>query len=148
MLYITGIQSVRILKRLHRRFVRFVTPAVELAGIVYAKTIGKQLNRLKKEIHIFQDNFRKDGEHLKELSKDLTLQGAIGRLQHAGLHFVIRKKFVMSVLNIAAPIVLFFCCLLPLTIITNKIMVWCSATKANKLQPLRTSLFSKKQRKW
>ena len=67
MLYITGIQSVRILKRLRRRFVRFVTPAVELAGIIYAKTIGKQLNRLKKEIHLFQDNFRKDGEHLKEL---------------------------------------------------------------------------------
>ena len=104
MIYITGVQSVRILKRLRRRFVRFMTPAVELAGLIYAKTIGKQLIRLKKEIRLFWDNFRKDGEHLKELSKGLTLTGAIGRLQHVGLHFVIRKKFVMSVLNIAAPV--------------------------------------------
>ena len=104
MIYITGVQSVRILKRLRRRFVRFMTPAVELAGLIYAKTIGKQLLKLKKEIRLFWDNFRKDGEHLKELSKGLTLTGAIGRLQHVGLHFVIRKKFVMSVLNIAAPV--------------------------------------------
>lgn len=103
-LYITGIQSVRILKRLRRKFVRFCSPIVELSRLIYAKTIGKQLIRLKKEIHLFWENFRKDGERLKELSKGLTLQGAIGRLQHAGLHFVVRRQFVMSVLNVAAPV--------------------------------------------
>ena len=103
-LYITGIQSTRILKRLRRKLVRFFAPIVELGKLVYAKTIGKQLAKLRKEIEIFQENFRRDGEHLKELSKGLTLKGAIGRLQHAGLHFVIRKKFVLSVVNIAAPV--------------------------------------------
>lgn len=107
-LYITGIQSVRIVKRLRRRTVRFFAPVVELAKLVYAKTLGKQILRLKREFKTFQDNFRRDGEHLKELSKGLTLKGFFGGLQQAGLHFVIRRQFVASVLNVAAPVLATF----------------------------------------
>ena len=107
-LYVSGIQSVRIFKRVRRRSIRFFTPVFHLAVILYARTAGRQIEKLKERIRVFRENFHRDGEHLKELTDQLTVPGARGRIQQAGLHFVIRKKLVCSVLNIAAPVLATF----------------------------------------
>ena len=49
-LYIVGIQTVRLLKRVARRLSRFFKPVTNLCKSLYASTIGKQISKLKKEI--------------------------------------------------------------------------------------------------
>ena len=102
-LYVTGIQSLRILKRVRRRGARFFKPVVNLCGIVYAKTVGKQIKKLKMDLQFFRETCRRESAYFEELKALEASRGGKARLKRAGFHVAVHKNLVCSVLNIAAP---------------------------------------------
>lgn len=103
-LYIVGIQSVRILKRLRRRTHRFFLPATNLIKRVYAKTLGRQFARLRKELHSIREGFTIAGKRLRDAKQQSVGQALKESVKVTGKSFVRHKKFVCGILNIAAPL--------------------------------------------
>ena len=103
-LYIVGIQSIRILKRLRRRIHRFFLPATNLIKQIYAKTLGRQLARLLKELHSIREGFTIAGKRLREAKRQSMGQALKESVKVTGKSLVRHKKFVCGILNIAAPL--------------------------------------------
>lgn len=103
-LYIVGIQSIRILKRLHRRVYRFFLPAITLIKQVYRKTLGRHVARLRKELHSIHEGFSIAGRRVREAKQHGIGQALKESVKVTGKSFVRHKKFVCGILNIAAPL--------------------------------------------
>jgi hypothetical protein len=69
-LYIVGIQTVRILKRIKRRLSRFLRPVTDLLKHFYAITIGRQIRNLKKEIQSIREGLEIAGTRIAEARKN------------------------------------------------------------------------------
>lgn len=63
-LYIAGIQTIRILKRVGRRTARFLRPVTNLFKRLYNLTVGRQIANLKREIRSVQEGFSINGKAL------------------------------------------------------------------------------------
>ena len=103
-LYIVGIQSIRILKRLHRRLYRFFLPAAMVIQRVYARTLGRQVARFQKELHSIREGFSIAGKRLREAKQEGIGQAVLESVKVAGKSLVRHKKFVCGILNLAAPL--------------------------------------------
>lgn len=103
-LYIVGIQSVRIIKRVRRRLHRFLKPAVDLLKQFYAVTIGKQLKNLRKEIDSIREGISIAGKKIAEARKQGFWRTFATYLWVAGKSLVRHKAFLCSILNILAPV--------------------------------------------
>lgn len=103
-LYIVGIQSVRIIKRLRRRTHRFFLPATTLIKHIYQKTFGRQFARLRKELHSIREGFSIAAKRLHQAKQQGIGQALAEAAKVAGKSFVRHKKFVCGLLNVAAPL--------------------------------------------
>lgn len=102
-LYIVGIQSIRLLKRVKRSFSRFFRPVALLCKSLYASSVGKQIIKLKKEIKSIKEGVFIARKRIAEAKKQGYWNGFKEYIHVAGKSFVRHKGFVLSVLNIVVP---------------------------------------------
>ena len=104
-LYVVGIQSVRILKRVRRRLFRFFRPFSRLCSHVYFLVVGSRLLWLKQELRSIRVGFAVAGKRLS----DAKTKGASAVVREcfriAGISFRLHKSLLFSVLNVALPVV-------------------------------------------
>lgn len=104
-LYIAGIQSTRILKRLGRRSRRFFRPLVNLLRSLYRASIGKQLEKIRREFSNARFGLSTAQERIAAAKK----HGFFSVLREcaviAGKSFRIHKRVVAAVLNFSVPAV-------------------------------------------
>ncbi len=103
-LYIVGIQTVRILKRVGRRLSRFFRPFTNLCRSIYAATVGKRIFRLKEEFQSIREGFSIARDRIAQARK--LGYGRVFKeyLTVTGKSFVRHRGFVFSILNIVVPI--------------------------------------------
>lgn len=102
-LYIVGIQSVRILKRLRRRIRKLLHPVTDLFVRLYEVSLGKQVAHLKREIRSIQEGFCIARQRIKEARKHGFLRATREYAWVAAKSFVRHRGFFFALLNIAAP---------------------------------------------
>ncbi len=102
-LYIVGIQSVRIIKRVRRRLLRFLKPAIDLFERLYAVTVGRQIKNLQKEIDSIHEGISIAGERIAEARKQGLWRTFATYLWVAGKSLVRHKAFLCSILNVLVP---------------------------------------------
>lgn len=102
-LYIVGIQSVRIIKRVRRRLHRFLKPASDLFKRLYAVTVGRQITNLQKEVDSIHEGISIAGRKIAEARKQGFWRTFATYLWVAGKSLVRHKAFLCSILNILAP---------------------------------------------
>ncbi len=103
-LYIVGIQSVRLLKRLKRHTVRFLKPLTSFCKSLFYSVVGKRIQGLKQEINYISEGFSIARERIAE-AKKLGLSRVFKEyVKVTSRSFVRHKGFVFSVLNVIAPI--------------------------------------------
>ena len=103
-LYITGIQSVRILKRVRRRLSRFFRPFTNLVKSLYAAFIGKRIAELKEEFSSIREGFSIARKRIEEAKKVGLSHVFHEYIIVTAKSFIRHKGFVCSILNIAAPV--------------------------------------------
>ena len=104
-LYIVGIQSIRILRRLRRNLIAFLRPFTNVCKRLYFLLMGKRLLWMKNEIRSIQRGFQIAEERIRE-AKRHGVRAFLKECCHVtGLSFRIHKSFVFSVLNVAVPTV-------------------------------------------
>lgn len=107
-LYVVGIQTVRILKRVCRRGSRFFRPAANLCRRLYAASIGAQISKLKLEIHSIKHGFSVAKKRIAK-AKSVGFQHAVKELfTVAGKSLSLHKNFLFSILNVAVPLISIF----------------------------------------
>lgn len=111
-LYIVGIQSVRILKRVRRRLSRFFRPFSKLCLRLYSLVIGKRLLWLKKELGSIRNGFSVAARRLSEAKKRGVFAVCAECFRVAGISLRLHKSFLSSVLNVAVPVISVFVLLL------------------------------------
>jgi murein DD-endopeptidase MepM/ murein hydrolase activator NlpD len=102
-LYIVGIQTIRLLNRVKRKFSRFFRPVTVLCKSLYAASVGKQMIRLKKEIKSIQEGFSIARTRVTEAKKQGYWHGFKEYVNVTGKSLVRHRSFVLSVLNIIVP---------------------------------------------
>jgi len=102
-LYIVGIQTVRLLKRVARRLSRFFKPVTNLCESLYASTIGKQISKLKKEIKSIHEGFSIARTRIAEAKKQGYWRGFKEYVNVTGKSLVRHRGFALSILNIIVP---------------------------------------------
>lgn len=102
-LYVTGIQSVRILKRIRRRLARFFRPAAEFVQRLYDVSLGRQFRRVRREFQSVREGFGIARRRIAEAKKQGYLRVLRAYLQVAGKSLVRHRGIVCAVLNVAAP---------------------------------------------
>lgn len=103
-LYITGIQSVRILKRVHRRLVRFSRPAVDFIRRVYDFFIGRQIRRAERELQSISEGFDIARHRIAQAKKQGYLRVLREYARVTGESLIRHKRAVCTVLNVVAPV--------------------------------------------
>nr|WP_319487985.1 peptidoglycan DD-metalloendopeptidase family protein [uncultured Caproiciproducens sp.] len=103
-LYIVGIQTVRIFKRVGRRLSRFFRPFTNLCKSLYAASVGKRISSLKEEIQSIREGFSIARIRIAEAKKLGYGRVLKEYITVTGKSFVRHKGFVFSILNIAVPI--------------------------------------------
>jgi murein DD-endopeptidase MepM/ murein hydrolase activator NlpD len=103
-LYIVGIQTVRIFKRVRRRLSRFLRPATNLLKYLYAVSVGRQISGLKKEIKSINEGLSIAGERIAEAKKQGYWRTFITYVWVAGKSFIRHREFLCSILNVLAPV--------------------------------------------
>lgn len=103
-LYIVGVQTVRILKRVGRRLSRFFRPFTNLCKSLYAASIGKRISSLKEEFQFIREGFSIARTRISEAKKLGYGRVLKEYITVTGKSFVRHKGFVFSILNIVAPI--------------------------------------------
>lgn len=103
--YVAGIQSVRILKRSKRRLARFFQPAAEWGSRLFGTFIEKRVQLLRKEIGRLSHGFSIAAERI-HLARNKGKANCLAEcFKVTGKSVVRHKKLLMSIANIAAPIV-------------------------------------------
>ncbi len=103
-LYIVGVQTVRILKRVGRRLSRFFRPFTNLCKSLYAASIGRRIANLKEEFQFIREGFSIARARISEAKKLGYGRVLKEYVTVTGKSFVRHKGFVFSILNIVAPI--------------------------------------------
>lgn len=102
-LYIVGIQSVRILKRIKRKADTFLRPLGYLIRHIYSISLGRQIQHLQKDWTAFQCCFNSLAYQLKRI-KGSSARSIFSVLFHSfHVDSPVHKKIVSTVLNIAVP---------------------------------------------
>ncbi|MCI1964711.1 MAG: M23 family metallopeptidase [Oscillospiraceae bacterium] len=104
-LYIVGIQSIRILKRLRRNVTVFLQPITNVCKRVYTLSVGPRLLWLKGEISSIQHGFAVARQRLLKAKSHGTRAVLKECFQITGISLRLHKSFVLSVLNFAVPVV-------------------------------------------
>ncbi len=107
-LYIAGIQTIRILKRVGRRTARFLRPVTNLFKRLYNLTVGRQIANLKREIRSVQEGFSIARRRIAEARTQGFLRVFKEYVWVTGKSLVRHRGFLFSILNIAAPAVAVF----------------------------------------
>ncbi len=102
-LYIVGIQTVRIIKRVNRRLSRFLKPVTDLLGHFYTITVGRQIRNLKKEIQLIHEGIEIAAGRIREARKIGFGRTFITYFWVAGKSFTRHKEFLCSIFNVLAP---------------------------------------------
>lgn len=103
-LYIIGIQSIRILKRVRRRLIIFFRPITNLCRRVYAKTIGKQIKNAKNEISSIKIGFFLEKKRLKETKHKNIPHAANDFFKTAMKGIRNHQGFFASIFNVIVPV--------------------------------------------
>ncbi len=103
-LYLVGIQSMRILKRLKRRTVRFLRPAARFFGRVWQATGARWLRRVGKELSSVREGFSIAGRRLRRAKEEGVLSVVGETFRVAGRGILRHRRIWCTALNIAAPV--------------------------------------------
>lgn len=107
-LYIMGIQSVRILKRVKRRLYRFLQPVCASCWNIIARYAERHVEELQKEVHKEIDKIKSGfsiGMHRIQTARaEGIFNGVAEFFKVTGKSFVRHRKVVGIFLNIAAPV--------------------------------------------
>ena len=109
--YIVGIQTVRIFRRIHRRCLSYLRPVGFLIRHLYLITLGKQFYRIGTEIASLRLSAFHMGRRVKKAKQKSFFSAC--RMFFRSLHGDVasHRGFVCTVLNFAAPVacILIFC---------------------------------------
>lgn len=107
-LYVAGIQTVRICKRLKRRLLFFLRPAAAALGSVYAETAGRQLRWLHQELHAVRGGFSALHAIFLRGRRTGFLQTVreYTRFTHRGIR--LHREFLLGAVNLLVPVVSIF----------------------------------------
>lgn len=106
--YMVGIQSIRILKRFSRRCVRFLRPLFRFLKRLYRATLGKQIEKIRKEFASVRHGFSIAWDRIRKARARGALRAAGESLLVTGRGLVRHKKIVGLLFNIAAPVAALF----------------------------------------
>lgn len=104
-LYIVGIQSIRILKHLHRNSAVFFRPLTNVCKHLYYLAVGRRLLWLKGEIRSIRRGFVVAKRRLSEAKRHGPMALLKECFHVTGISFRLHKSFALSVLNIAVPVI-------------------------------------------
>ena len=102
-LYIAGIQTIRILKRVGRRTSRFLRPVTNLLKRLYDLSLGRQIVNLNREIRSVREGFSIARKRIGEARTQGFFRVFKEYVWVTGKSFVRHRGFLFSILNIAAP---------------------------------------------
>ena len=102
-LYVTGIQTVRILKRMQKRAARFFRPVAHLLKRMYNRTLGRQVQKARQEIVHFNQSFSCAVKRIREEKENGAHYTAKDYVKTARNGAVKHKSFLMAAVNIAVP---------------------------------------------
>ncbi len=111
-LYVVGIQSIRIIKRLRRRASRFLRPLFNACRHLYDLSVGRRLLGLREEFRSIRSGFLIAGHRIRKASREGVFATVEECFQVTGISFRIHRGFTLSVFRIAVPVVsvfLLFC---------------------------------------
>ena len=103
-LYVVGIQSMRILKRVHRRASRFFRPVFRFFRRLWQATGGRWFRRVAREFHSVREGFSIAAERLRKARRVGFFSAAKESFRVMGRGIVRHKRVWCTFLNIAAPI--------------------------------------------
>ncbi len=102
-LYIAGIQTTRILKRIRRRASRFFRPLTNLLKRLYDLSIGRQVTSFKREIRSVREGVTIARKRIYEAKKHGYGRVFKEYVWVAGKSLVRHRGFLFSILNFAVP---------------------------------------------
>lgn len=108
LLYIIGIQSIRIFKRVRRRTSFFFKPFTNACKRFYRLVIQRRLKWLKDEICSIHKGFKVAKERILKARQKGTLPLVKELFQVTGISFRLHRNFVLSTLNIVVPLISIF----------------------------------------
>lgn len=103
--YIAGVQSVRIGKRIKRRSVQFFRPVAEWGSSLCGSFIKKRLRLLRKECNRISHGFTIAKQRIQQASQKGKANGIAEFFKVMGKSVVRHKGLLMSVANVAAPVI-------------------------------------------
>lgn len=104
MLYLVGIQSMRILKRWKRRTARFLRPVGRFLSRVWQATGGRWIGKLRKELRSVREGFSIARKRLKSAKEKGALPVVKESFSVAGKGVIRHRNIWCTFLNIAAPV--------------------------------------------
>lgn len=113
-LYVTGIQTVRILKRVQKRAGRFFRPVAHLLKRIYGRTLGRQVQKAKQELVHFHQSLHGAARRIREEKENGARYTARDYVKTAKNGAVKHKRLLLTAVNIAVPAVCI--CLLAFTV--------------------------------
>lgn len=100
-LYLVGIQTIRILRRIRRRLRYFFMPLSTLLRRGYSFIIGVRLQKIKRKFTLLRRNLAGFGRHVRKRG---FVQAARAYFRSARKTPLPRRSFVVSILNFAVPV--------------------------------------------
>lgn len=104
-LYVCGIQSIRILKRVRRRLSKFFSPVTNLCKRVYAATVGRQIHHWKEEFQNIRKGYSKAVQSIHEAKSAGFWPAVKESLQIFFRSFIKYRHIAAAVLNVVVPVV-------------------------------------------
>lgn len=103
-LYIVGIQSIRILKRVRRRLAVFLTPFASLCHYLYSISIARQIKKYREEILLIRQGFSVARKRIRKARRKgfFSVLKEMFCIAEKSLH--LHKSFLLSLMNMAAPV--------------------------------------------
>lgn len=104
-LYVAGIQTIRIIKRIHRRALRFLKPFSDYFRRLYASSIGASIKKFKEE----KISIRYGLSVAKKRFAEAKRNGFFGVIKEffsvVNKSYKLHRSFLFSALNVAVPAV-------------------------------------------
>lgn len=104
--YITGAQTLRILKRLETRVERFLYPLRDVCHRIYVRFFRRKVRVIRYSRVRIWSNLRWESGHLKMVRKEQGVRRALGHLRHAHQHRAILFAAGQVVIPLAALLIL------------------------------------------
>ena len=106
LIYITGIQTLRILKRMETRVERFLAPLEDLFRRLYARFLRRRVRFFRFASFRVKKDLQGEARHIRKAHREDGLKSALSRMKDSQRHRAVLATVMQVVLPAGAPAVL------------------------------------------